>query len=219
MPEKFEGFNVSEDALTSIPADFFRTVMPALQDANLIKLCLYVLWKADMVGDYQISFTAEDLLLDKIFIDGLTGGTNDQFSLVNALLQQAVENHILLEWHSDQQKISKYFINCAAGQAARDHASMGDRSSQITLDQIKPNIYKIYEENIGPLTPLIADTLRDAEGTYPAQWIKYAIEIEVENNVRRWRYVESILDRWKKEGRNGTDRRRDKTDYRSYLDD
>ncbi len=219
MPEKFEGFNVSEDALTSIPADFFRTVMPALQDANLIKLCLYVLWKADMVGDYQISFTVEDLLLDKIFIDGLTGGTNDQFSLVNALLQQAVENHILLEWHSDQQKISKYFINCAAGQAARDQASMGARSSQITLDQIKPNIYKIYEENIGPLTPMIADTLRDAEGTYPAQWIKEAIEIAVENNVRRWRYVESILDRWKKEGRNGTDRRRDKTDYRSYLDD
>jgi DNA replication protein len=219
VAEKFNGFDLSENALTSIPADFFRLVMPAIQDANLLKLCLYVLWKADTVGDYQISFTADGLVLDKIFSDGLTNDTNNLPALIDALLHKAVESNILLGWQSNQHDQSRYFINCDAGAAAHKQASLGARSSHITLDQIKPNIYKVYEENIGPLTPLIADTLRDAEETYPADWIKEAMEIAIENNVRRWRYVESILDRWKKEGRNGTDRRRDKTDYRSYLDD
>ena len=219
MAEQFEGFDVSENALTSIPNDFFRTVMPVIQDANLLKLCLYLLWKANMVGDYHISFSAEGILLDKIFSDGLAGDSNDRPALIDALLQQAVEKNILLVWQSDQHAQGRYFINCQDGQVALKQASLGARSSHITLDQIKPNIYKVYEENIGPLTPLIADMLRDAEAAYPAEWIKEAMEIAVENNVRRWRYVESILDRWKKEGRNGTDRRRDKTDYRSYLDD
>jgi len=219
VAEHFNGFDLSENALTSLPGDFFRTVMPAIDDVNLLKLVLYVLWKANMVGDYQISFTTESILVDKIFSDGLSGEITDRVMLVDALLQQAVEKKFLLQWQSNQHTHSKYFINCDAGQAALQNAAQGSVSSYITLDQIKPNIYKIYEENIGPLTPLIADTLRDAEATYPVEWITEAMEIAVENNVRRWRYVESVLDRWTKEGRNGTDRRRDKTDYRSYLDD
>jgi len=35
----------------------------------------------------------------------------------------------------------------------------------------RPNIFKLYEENIGPLTPLIADALKDAEKTYPPEWV------------------------------------------------
>jgi DnaD/phage-associated family protein len=112
-----------------------------------------------------------------------------------------------------------YFINCEAGRTALALQDQAKASATVTLDQVKPNIFKLYEENIGPLTPIIADALRDAEATYSAEWIKEALEIAVQNNVRRWRYIETILDRWQKEGRNGTDRGRDKTDYRSYIND
>ena len=63
----------------------------------------------------------------------------------------------------------------------------------MALDVERPNIFRLYEENIGPLTPLIAEMLRDAEKTYPADWIEEAFKIAVENNVRRWRYIEAIL--------------------------
>ena len=82
---------------------------------------------------------------------------------------------------------------------------------------IKPNIFKLYEENIGPLTPLIADALRDAEESYPEEWIEEAIRIAVANNVRRWNYIDRILTRWQEEGRDGTDRRNNQEDYRRYL--
>ena len=70
-------------------------------------------------------------------------------------------------------------------------------------------MFKLYEENIGPLTPLIADALKDAEATYAPQWIADAIELAVEHNKRSWKYCEAILKRWKEEGRGQKQNRRD----------
>ena len=65
----------------------------------------------------------------------------------------------------------------------------------------QPNIFALYEDNIGVLSPMMADQLRDAEDIYPAQWIEDAIMLAVKANARNWRYVESILKRWEREGR------------------
>jgi DnaD/phage-associated family protein len=81
-----------------------------------------------------------------------------------------------------------------------------------------PNIYRLYEENIGPLTPLVADMLREAEQTYQSDWIEEAIRIAVQNNVRRWKYVEAILRSWKEEGRDGANRRDAEKDRRRYIE-
>ncbi|MCA9924512.1 MAG: DnaD domain protein, partial [Anaerolineales bacterium] len=59
------------------------------------------------------------------------------------------------------------------------------------------------------LTPMVADELRDAEQTYPASWIEEAIQIAVTNNVRKWRYILGILERWRQEGKQDGISRRD----------
>lgn len=64
-----------------------------------------------------------------------------------------------------------------------------------------PNIYTLYEQNIGALTPLLADTLKDAEQTYPQPWIADAMLLAVKNNKRNWKYCEAILRRWNTEGK------------------
>jgi DnaD/phage-associated family protein len=74
---------------------------------------------------------------------------------------------------------------------------------------LRPNIFRLYENNIGPLTPMIAEILQDAENTYPPAWIEEAIRIAVENNKRNWRYVEAILRRWQEGGRDEREDRRD----------
>jgi DnaD/phage-associated family protein len=65
----------------------------------------------------------------------------------------------------------------------------------------RPNIFRLYEENIGPLTPLIADALRDAEKDYAEPWVDYAFSEAVKNNARSWNYVETILKRVKADGK------------------
>jgi DnaD/phage-associated family protein len=72
----------------------------------------------------------------------------------------------------------------------------------------RPNIYVLYEQNIGLLTPIMAEKLQEAEGRYPREWVEAAFEEAVLNNKRNWRYIERILERWTAEGRqSGKDRR------------
>jgi DnaD/phage-associated family protein len=66
---------------------------------------------------------------------------------------------------------------------------------------------------------MIAERLREAEDDYPSQWIEDAIRIAVENNVRKWRYVEAILEDWRTKGRDEREDFRDtEKARRSYLE-
>ncbi len=62
-------------------------------------------------------------------------------------------------------------------------------------------VAKFYEQEIGALTSLIADAIRDACSEYPADWIYEAITIAVNNNSRRWNYVLAILKNCKAAGK------------------
>jgi DnaD/phage-associated family protein len=77
----------------------------------------------------------------------------------------------------------------------------GFRSEESRPAEKRSNIFTLYEENIGVLTPLVAYGLRDAEASYPAKWIEDAFREAVEHNKRSWRYISRILERWATEGR------------------
>ena len=64
-----------------------------------------------------------------------------------------------------------------------------------------PNEFALYEQNVGMLSPMIAYALREAEELYPAEWITDAIGEAVRQNIRSWRYISRILERWEHEGR------------------
>jgi DnaD/phage-associated family protein len=68
----------------------------------------------------------------------------------------------------------------------------------------RPNIFILYEQNIGLMTPLIADQLRDLEKNYPPDWITEAFDIAVSRNKRSLRYIQAILKRWETEGKDET---------------
>lgn len=80
----------------------------------------------------------------------------------------------------------------------------GDIEPRIAADP--PNAFRLYEQNIGPLTPLIADQITQAIRDYPADWIEDAIGEAVAYNRRSWRYIVRILENWKATGRREEDR-------------
>ena len=91
------------------------------------------------------------------------------------------------------------------------------RAAQVNVQ--RPNIFVLYEQNIGPLTPLLAQELMDAEATYPTEWIQDAFREAVALNKRSWRYVQRILERWAAEGREDeTSRRGDDRDRRRFIE-
>ena len=76
-----------------------------------------------------------------------------------------------------------------------------ESSSPIQVQIDRPNIFVLYEQNIGLLSPLIADELKDAADQYPAEWIEAAFREAVLHNKRKWTYIRAILRRWETEGR------------------
>ena len=63
-------------------------------------------------------------------------------------------------------------------------------------------VFKLYEQNIGALTPLIADAIKDAVKDFAEQWVIDAIGEAARANGKSWNYIRAILDRWKRDGRN-----------------
>lgn len=63
------------------------------------------------------------------------------------------------------------------------------------------DLAKAYESNIGMITAMIAETLQDDMAEYGVEWCKDAIKEAVTSNVRSWKYCQSILARWKREGK------------------
>jgi DnaD/phage-associated family protein len=68
-------------------------------------------------------------------------------------------------------------------------------------DDQRSTIFKVYEQNIGPLTPMIGDQIKAAETEYPEGWIADAIRVAVAANHRSWRYIEGILKNWMVDGK------------------
>jgi DnaD/phage-associated family protein len=207
---KFNGFTESE-SFTRLPGSFFHRLLGEIQDAAELKVTLYFLWRAErserpVHALREADFDPQDL--------GLT------VEAVRSGLEQAVRRGSLLR--SESQGAVLYFLNSPRGRAAAEAHTRGElRESGLEASGPpveRPNIFVLYEANIGPLTPLIADALKDAEATYPVEWIEDAIGLAVKNNKRSWKYCEAILKRWKDEGRGEKqDRRNAEKDRGRYV--
>ncbi|HYT33545.1 MAG TPA: DnaD domain protein [Ktedonobacteraceae bacterium] len=86
-----------------------------------------------------------------------------------------------------------------AGTRTYNNGTRTTRTVQVQIE--RPNIFVLYEQNIGLLTPLIADYLKDAADLYPQEWIEAAFREAVQHNKRNWSYISAILRRWETEGR------------------
>ena len=68
-------------------------------------------------------------------------------------------------------------------------------------DSTGKNIFQIYQDNIGMLTPMNSEILKDIEDEYPVGWFEDATLEAVKNNKRNLAYIAAILKRWKVDGK------------------
>ena len=224
----FQGFPPGKISTTRIPALFFKELLPQIDDLAELKVTIYALWQVNHLEGEIRYLKEENFTADPEFMAGLGATPAAQLAAVRGGLERAVNRGTLLKTAvpagGDQLEI--FFFNSPRGQAAVQSVADGSwRPSDgdlptPTLSLEQPNIFQLYEENIGPLTPLIADTLREAEQEFPEEWIRQAVGIAVANNVRKWNYIEAILRSWQDGGRDERqDRGHTKKDRQGYLED
>ena len=201
----FKGFT-DQETFTQIPDSFLRGLMNDIDDPGELKVTLYALWWVEHMEGRLRFLRRED------FAACLPDPA--------PALEKAVERGSLLRVQSGAEQL--YFLNSPRGRAAAESLQKGQWSPSATPSAPppeRPNVFKLYEENIGPLTPMLAEALKDAEQTYPLEWIEQALGEAVKRNKRSWKYVETILRRWKEEGHGEEQDRRDaEKDRRKYIE-
>jgi DnaD/phage-associated family protein len=98
-----------------------------------------------------------------------------------------------------EQKEQRNDRRLLAGMHTTSHIYDTPQHIQVQIE--RPNIFVLYEQNIGLLSPLLADELKDAADHYPVEWIEAAFREAVQHNKRKWSYIRAILRRWETEGR------------------
>ena len=223
----FSGFPAGRQRTTPVPNLFFAELLPAIDHLGELKVTLYCFWRLSLKEGTFRYVRRADFLADEAFLRGLAPARREAEPLLNDGLERAVARgtllHVSIESAEDVEDM--YFMNTPKGRAAVEALTRGewrpsgDPEAPVDLLVERPNVFNLYEQNIGPLTPMIADELRDAEENFPAQWIEEAIRLSVTNNARNWRYVLAILERWRTEGKNDREDRRDtEKSRRRYLD-
>lgn len=218
----FEGFSEGKTRFVPIPSQFFYDLLPGIDDLAELKLILYLFWRLNRLeGTFRYTLydeLIEDQELLLMFSDSLTQAKNN----LDKTIELANQHRVILtaELEVEGNNIRLLFLNTPKGRAAIDAIQKGkwrttnEPRFPIELEPERPNIYTLYEENIGPLTPMISESLDDAEKTYPVQWIEDAFRIAVGNNIRNWRYISAILNGWQQKGRYEQKDRRDTEESR-----
>jgi len=206
----FGGFQEDNLDLVGLPETFFTQLLPVLDSFAELRLLLYFFWHIEQQQGSLRYLKLIDLSSDPALVNMIGNETN-----LLETLNQLLSRNILLAVSPPGSEEKLFFINGPQGRAAVQtieegewHPGQGERKA-IQLTKQQPNIFELYEENIGLITPMLAEILKEDEKHYPNTWIKEAIEIAVTRNVHNWKYVQAILERWQKEGRGDEQNRRD----------
>ena len=231
MTKRFGGFLVASSPSVEVPLSFFTDVLPQLGDLAEVQVTLAVFRLAAANGGVEAPVSQHTLLHDAALRSALrvVGSPREPDRRVVDGLDLAVGRGTLLSFtasHGSDQQVW-YYVNTPVNQALMAAMSRGavapppaiwkDEHPPLVSPE-RPNVFRLYEQNIGLLTPLITDQIVDALETYPGQWIEDAITEAVTYNRRSWRYVQRILEKWATDGRGSkggkergheTNRRRD----------
>jgi DnaD/phage-associated family protein len=222
----FAGFPAGKQPYTPVPHLFFSELLPEIDHLGELKVTLHIFWLLAQRPGPRPCVSSQELAADRRLLAGLAGPGETPADALADALERAVARRSLLRVSSGDGPARRdwYFVNSEKGRQAVDDLLAGrwtpaEAGQPIQLQAGRPNIFVLYEQNIGPLTPLLAEELMEAEDTYPAPWIEDAFREAVELNKRSWRYVQRILERWAAEGKEDeTARRGDKEDWRRFIE-
>jgi len=225
--EQFRGFPAKMQ-FTPLPNLFFSSLLPQISDIIELKTTLHILWALYHKRGYPRFITYRELLSNSSLMSSYREAAKSPDEALRQALEMATKRgtilHIVLDKDGAPEDI--YSLNTKSDRQVMAKIQNGELilsglkaegQADIETEEL-PDIFTLYEQNMGMLTPMIAEELREAEKLYPETWIRDAIKEAVNQNKRKWSYISAILERWSTEGRSdGTYRRDSKTDPDKYI--
>ncbi|MFO8143585.1 MAG: DnaD domain protein [Dehalococcoidales bacterium] len=210
--KKFAGFP-GRMQFTPLPNVFFSTLIPQITDAAELKVTLYIFFALYRKKGYPRCVSYRQLEGIPALMHSLGDTAHSPSEILRGALAMAVERGSILHMAMERNGVAEdiYFVNAEpdrrvverikSGEISLQDLVVGPETDNAVSVADRPDIFTVYEENVGMLTPIIAEELMQAERIYPEGWIADAIKEAVLLNKRNWRYISRILERWKQEGR------------------
>ena len=204
----FAGFTAATDGTTALPAAFFSELLPIIDNLAELKLTLHCFWLLTRKSEEVRVIWRTELLADGQLLASLAPVKEAASSLLAEALERACARGTLL--HSSlpaRPERDLYLLNTQKGRTAAAEIEQGSWLPEEPAAGAAPwqverrNVFTLYEQNIGPITPLVADELRDIEKSFNAEWVEQALLESVLQNKRSLKYVRAILERRHKAGR------------------
>ncbi|HEU5369003.1 MAG TPA: DnaD domain protein [Ktedonobacterales bacterium] len=223
----FSGFPAGKNPSVPLPEQFFTSLLPEIEDYAELKVTLHLFWLLAQKRGTPRCASERELAADPILRRSLRrkGDPRPPEERLRAGLESAVARGTLLcvRLRLDDELVSWYFFNTEPSRQAvaqlqegelpatrllKLEGPTGEAGAALAADMIsveidRPNIFTLYEQNIGLLLPLVAEELKDAADQYPEDWILDAFREAVQQNKRNWSYIRAILRRWETEGKGG----------------
>jgi DNA replication protein len=230
---EFSGFTRGT-LYTPVPDPMFGSLLQQIQDLAELKVTLRGIWLLHRKrGSLRIvsldEFINDRVLLRSFEVHGAEPGEEIRRGLGLAVARQTF---LLRQPNPNVPENRFYLLNTEHDRRASnrefDYSELSDDIHQMDPNgntsapaEHRPNIFSLYEDNVGMLSPILADDLKDAEERYPWPWILEAFKIAIYQNKRNWHYIAGILRRWAAEGRNHgkPGRHSPKDDRQKYLED
>ncbi|CAN5654063.1 DnaD domain protein [soil metagenome] len=212
---QFAGFIAHQGDDVAVPAAFFTELLPEISDINELRviLALIRLVSEEPALESPLPETRilqDRMLLESVRVDGITSRNARQTILHGlelliargAVLRVAAESSGRSEtWYFLHTPVTHELVEAIRRGAISPPRSMWTDDQPPALTADLPTPFLLYEQNIGPLTPMVADRITRAMQEFPGAWIEDAIEEAVAYNRRNWKYIERILESWMAQGR------------------
>ena len=213
---------------TPVPSPLFGPLLEQIDDLAELKCTLRLIWLLHQKKGSPRYVTLEEVLADRVLVSSVPHEDNDRRREIQRALASAVARGTFVTGsmvHGDPGA-QLYMLNTEADRRALAEV-LGDEPQTTEIPGVepwegaaeRPNIFGLYEDNIGMLSPIIAEELKEAETSYPESWIEDAFREAVSLNKRNWRYISAILERWTREGRSDGEPGRypKKAGYQEYF--
>lgn len=193
---------------TAIPNVFFAAVLPRLQEPGGL---LAFLWVSQLVqqqrGEARFVSAAQVWAQPAATasFQAFGGGREGLERGLQACAELGALLGLRLSGPGGAETV--YFVNNPGSRRAIARARAGELclSPETVAEPVplesRPGIFRLYEEHVGTITPMVGERLLEAAESYPQEWIEDAFREAAELNHRNWRYVDRILKTWAEEGR------------------
>lgn len=210
VTKPFAGFPVLTEG-TTLPNLFFSAVLPEVATVEELVVSLYFFFALGRkkAEPHAISFV--ELSEDPTLIRTLGNFGDDPHCLLTTGLRLAIERGTLLRYRDKTEAVS-YLLNTPEHRRtmlSHDELAMGSSrenhglsAGKVQRDDVLALLSQLYESNVGTITPFIAEELKEAAERYQARpkWVEAAFREAAKANVRNWKYIQRILERWELEG-------------------